>query len=119
MTGASDLDDAHVADVESLRTLASALRHHPEAGLRVVATATTGDRRTDAEVLDLLPRFQGMDERELVVCPTDHHPNARAHAIARGWELDITHARGLFGYWGIYFGFLGNPFFSNVWAWGT
>lgn len=51
------LDDAHVADVESLRTLASALRHHPEAGLRVVATATTGDRRTDAEVLDLLPRI--------------------------------------------------------------
>ncbi|MEU6263640.1 helix-turn-helix transcriptional regulator [Saccharopolyspora shandongensis] len=51
------VDDAHFADVESLQTLASALRHHPEARLQVLATATTGDRRTDAEVLDLLPRI--------------------------------------------------------------
>ena len=51
------VDDAHFADVDSLRTLASTLRHHPEARLQVLATATNGARRTDAEVLDLLPRI--------------------------------------------------------------
>lgn len=50
------VEDAQLADLESLRTLASALRHHPDAGLRVLATAVTGDRRARAEVLDLLPR---------------------------------------------------------------
>ncbi|MFC7339858.1 LuxR C-terminal-related transcriptional regulator [Saccharopolyspora griseoalba] len=51
------LHDAQFADVESLRTLASAQRHHPELALHVLATATTGDRRAAAEVLDLLPRI--------------------------------------------------------------
>jgi DNA-binding CsgD family transcriptional regulator len=50
------IEDAHFADLASLRTLASALRHHPGAGLRVLATAATGDRRASADVLDLLPR---------------------------------------------------------------
>lgn len=33
-------------------------------------------------VLDLLGAFRGRDATELWVHPTDHHPNARAHAIA-------------------------------------
>ncbi|RRO20692.1 helix-turn-helix transcriptional regulator [Saccharopolyspora rhizosphaerae] len=49
--------DAQFGDVASLRTLASAQRHHQDAALRVLATATTGDRRAPAEVLDLLPRI--------------------------------------------------------------
>ena len=51
------VDDAHFADVESLQTLASTLRHHPEARLQVLAAATDGDLRTDAQALDLLPRI--------------------------------------------------------------
>ena len=31
---------------------------------------------------DLLPAFRGRDAPELWVTPLDHHPNARAHAIA-------------------------------------
>ncbi|MEU5259777.1 LuxR C-terminal-related transcriptional regulator [Amycolatopsis sp. NPDC021455] len=50
------IDDAHLADIMSLRTLASALRHHPGAQLKILVTATTGDLRADAEALDLLPR---------------------------------------------------------------
>ncbi|NBH05597.1 ATP-binding protein, partial [Amycolatopsis sp. SID8362] len=50
------LDDAHLADEASLQTLASTLRHHPDVHLRVIATATTGDPRANADALDLLPR---------------------------------------------------------------
>ena len=32
--------------------------------------------------LDLGPAFRGLDERDLWVHPVDHHPNARAHALA-------------------------------------
>ncbi|MCR6487413.1 LuxR C-terminal-related transcriptional regulator [Amycolatopsis sp. OK19-0408] len=49
------IDDAHFADVESLRTLASARRHH--AAPHVLATADTAERRATAEVLELLPRI--------------------------------------------------------------
>ena len=38
--------------------------------------------RAGLETLDLLPAFRGLDARVLRVHPTDHHPNARAHAIA-------------------------------------
>lgn len=31
--------------------------------------------------LDLLDVFRGLDERELIVCATDHHPNARGHRM--------------------------------------
>ncbi|MGW4523943.1 LuxR C-terminal-related transcriptional regulator [Amycolatopsis sp. NPDC004378] len=51
------IDDAHLADEASLQTLASALRHHSDAHLRVIATATTGDPRAGAAALDLLPRI--------------------------------------------------------------
>ncbi len=51
------IHDAQFGDLDSLRALASAQRHHPEAALRVVATSTSGDRRASAEVLDLLPRI--------------------------------------------------------------
>ena len=33
-------------------------------------------------VLDLAPVFAGMDDADLQVHPTDHHPNSRAHALA-------------------------------------
>ena len=33
------------------------------------------------EALDLLPSFRGLDARTVWVHPTDHHPNARAHAL--------------------------------------
>ncbi|MGW4128630.1 LuxR C-terminal-related transcriptional regulator [Amycolatopsis japonica] len=51
------IDDAHLSDEASLQTLASALRHHPEARLRILATSTIGDSRAAASVLDLLPRI--------------------------------------------------------------
>ena len=35
-----------------------------------------------AEVLDLYPAFEGMDETALWAHPTDHHPNAAGHQIA-------------------------------------
>jgi hypothetical protein len=31
--------------------------------------------------LDLLDVFRGRDERDLIVCATDHHPNARGHQM--------------------------------------
>ncbi|MFJ9784814.1 LuxR C-terminal-related transcriptional regulator [Amycolatopsis sp. NPDC101161] len=49
------LDDAHFADVESLRTLGSARRHHVL--LHVLATANLGARRAAADALDLLPKL--------------------------------------------------------------
>lgn len=51
------IDDAHLADEASLQTLASVLRHHPDADLRVVATATVGDPDANPGALDLLPRI--------------------------------------------------------------
>ncbi|MFC9249864.1 helix-turn-helix transcriptional regulator [Amycolatopsis thailandensis] len=51
------VDDAHLADNASLQTLASALRHHPEAHLKILATATTGDPQANADALELLPRI--------------------------------------------------------------
>lgn len=39
-------------------------------------------RQSGVPVLDLLPAFEGKDTESLWVHPTDHHPNAAAHAIA-------------------------------------
>ncbi len=39
-------------------------------------------RRAGLDVVDLLPAFEGLDERTLFVHPIDHHPNARAHALS-------------------------------------
>jgi len=44
----------------------------------VVETATDAG----AEVIDLLPAFEGQDAAGLWVHPADHHPNELAHAIA-------------------------------------
>lgn len=41
-------------------------------------------RRRGIEVLDLLDVYRGMDESQLIVFPTDRHPNARAHRLAAG-----------------------------------
>ncbi len=40
-------------------------------------------------VLDLLDAFRGQDAADLWVHPTDHHPNARAHAIAASAIADF------------------------------
>jgi len=50
--------------------------------------------------LDLLPSFQGRNERDLIATPFDAHPNARAHAIA---------ARAIFDYLNSNRFFLGSP----------
>jgi hypothetical protein len=39
-------------------------------------------RRRGLEVLDLLEVFRGKNEQELIVYPTDRHPNEIAHALA-------------------------------------
>jgi lysophospholipase L1-like esterase len=49
--------------------------------------------------LDLLPYFQGMNEKNLIATPFDAHPNAKAHAIA---------AQAIFGYLKSNSFFLGN-----------
>jgi hypothetical protein len=41
------------------------------------------DRR-GIEVVDLLDVYRGMDESQLIVFPTDRHPNALAHRLAAG-----------------------------------
>jgi lysophospholipase L1-like esterase len=46
------------------------------AALRDAATAA------DAELVDLLPVFEGRDAAALWASPTDHHPNAAGHALA-------------------------------------
>jgi len=51
------IDDAHWADLPSLQAIASAIRHHPDARLLVVATAVTTEPHAHAAVLDLLPRI--------------------------------------------------------------
>lgn len=51
------VDDAHWADQESLQALASAVRHHPDARLLVVATMVTGDHGVPASNLELLRRI--------------------------------------------------------------
>ncbi len=58
----------HRLDDYPLRAVHEELRRHVE--------------RAGAAWLDLLPAFEGRDARELWVHPTDHHPNARAHAVA-------------------------------------
>ena len=44
-----------------------------------VATACRG---AGVAFVDLLPAFEGQDAETLWVHPSDHHPNARAHALA-------------------------------------
>ncbi|WP_406690740.1 LuxR C-terminal-related transcriptional regulator [Saccharopolyspora sp. ID03-671] len=74
--------DAQFGDVASLRTLASFQRHHPEAALRVVATATTGDRRAPAETLDLLPRIATDSPRIPPLDAGEISELAAAHGVA-------------------------------------
>ncbi|NKQ51358.1 helix-turn-helix transcriptional regulator [Amycolatopsis sp. K13G38] len=50
------VDDAQWTDQESVRVLASTVRHHPGVALRVLATARTGDPRVPAGAVDLLHR---------------------------------------------------------------
>ena len=40
------------------------------------------------EHVDLVPRFQGQDERSLWVHPTDQHPNDRGHRLIAEGVLD-------------------------------
>lgn len=51
------VDDAQLSDVDSLRVLSSAIRHHPESRLCVLATATLDDPRAASAALELLPRI--------------------------------------------------------------
>jgi len=51
------VDDAQWTDAESLRLLASVVRHHPELPLHVVAAVLTGDPSVPAAAADLLHRF--------------------------------------------------------------
>jgi len=44
--------------------------------------ATAALTQANVPVLDLWPAFQGREAAELVVSPTDAHPNAEGHAIA-------------------------------------
>ena len=46
--------------------------------------------------LDLLPYFQGKNEKELIVTPFDGHPNAKAHAIAARAILDYLNSNRFF-----------------------
>lgn len=46
-------------------------------------------------VIDLLDTFRGEDASELWVHPTDHHPNARAHAIAARAIADVLMQSGI------------------------
>ncbi|PXY30364.1 helix-turn-helix transcriptional regulator [Prauserella coralliicola] len=50
------VDDAHWADQPSLQALASAVRHHRDTRLLVLATAVTGDPDVPAPALELLHR---------------------------------------------------------------
>lgn len=49
---------------------------------RIHAAVVAACRDISVPVLDLTDSFAGQRERDLWVHPTDHHPNARAHAIA-------------------------------------
>lgn len=51
------VDDAHWADQESLQALASAVRHHADARMLIVATAVIGDRTVAAATFELLHRI--------------------------------------------------------------
>lgn len=42
-----------------------------------------------AEVLDLYPAFNGLDETALWAHPTDHHPNERGHTLAAHAIIDV------------------------------
>lgn len=42
-------------------------------------------RRAGAEVVDLLPVFEGQEASALWASPTDHHPSAAAHAASAAW----------------------------------
>ena len=46
--------------------------------------------------LDLLPYFQGKNEKELIATPFDGHPNAKAHAIAARAILDYLNSNRFF-----------------------
>lgn len=46
-----------------------------------------------ADVLDLLPAFEGRDARRLWVASADHHPNAEGHRIAADAMLDAVASR--------------------------
>jgi lysophospholipase L1-like esterase len=46
--------------------------------------------------LDLLPYFQGKNEKELIATPFDAHPNAKAHAIAAQAILEFLTANRFF-----------------------
>ncbi len=55
------------------------LRAYPfEEPHRVIRAALA---QRHVEYLDLIEVFRGQNEDELIVCPTDHHPNARGHAM--------------------------------------
>ncbi|WP_115944654.1 helix-turn-helix transcriptional regulator [Amycolatopsis thermalba] len=54
--GVAIVDDAQWADLESLRTLVSAVRHDHDGRLLVVATCVSGDHHVPAAALELLHR---------------------------------------------------------------
>lgn len=68
------------------------LRAYPfEDAHRVIDDAL---ERRKVAYLDLLDVYRGQDERDLIVCPTDHHPNARGHAMAAEALRQKLHALG-------------------------
>ncbi len=69
--------------VVAIYPLLHRLRAYPfrEAHEAVAAMA----ERAGAEVVDLLPAFEGRDARALWVSRADHHPNPAAHALAGAW----------------------------------
>jgi lysophospholipase L1-like esterase len=46
--------------------------------------------------LDLLPYFQGKNEKDLIATPFDAHPNAKAHAIAAQAILGFLNSNSFF-----------------------
>ncbi|WP_084145532.1 helix-turn-helix transcriptional regulator [Amycolatopsis jejuensis] len=74
------VDDAHLADVDSIRTLSSLLRHHPQ--VTVLLTAATGDPRARADVLELLTRMADDEVRVPPLDAAEVSELASAHGIA-------------------------------------
>ncbi|WP_409179496.1 hypothetical protein F9C11_23410 [Amycolatopsis sp. VS8301801F10] len=76
------VDDAQLADVDSIRTLSSLLRHHPAARATVLLTAATGDSRARADVQELLARMSGDEVRVPPLDAAEVSELASAHGIA-------------------------------------
>lgn len=75
------VDDAHWSDQESLQTLASTVRSHPDAHLLVIATKVLGAREVSARALELLDRITATEIVLEPFTPAQVGELAAAHGV--------------------------------------